>query len=170
LNRRGFEIQLEEHFRIASENKAPISLVMIDLDLFKETNDEHGHAGGDRALRALAGILLEETVSGPIAARVGGDEFALLMPSCPLEQAVLVAERVRQRVELSTKPDLDYKFHDINGVASFPLHADSPNSLYTAADKALYRAKTTDEIAYAWPDCNVTTPRCDHSRSLVFPA
>jgi len=72
----------------------------------KDINDEHGHDIGDNALRTMAGILLEEIVNGSIAARVGGDEFALLMPDCPLDQAVVIAERVRRCVELSTKPHL----------------------------------------------------------------
>jgi diguanylate cyclase (GGDEF)-like protein len=143
LNRRGFEMQFENHFRAAKQHKTPISVVMIDLDQFKDINDEHGHAVGDGALRTLAEILLEERVNGAIAARVGGDEFALLMPSCSLEQAVVVAERVRGRVELPTKPDLDCKLTVSVGVACFPLHADSLDSLYTAADRALYRAKTS---------------------------
>ena len=134
-------MQFEDYFRAAKEHKAPISLVMIDLDLFKDINDDHGHAIGDSALRTLAGILLEEAVNGAIAARVGGDEFALLMPSCPLEQAVVVGERVRRRVELRTKAELVCRFTISVGVASFPLHAGSRDSLCAAADKALYRAK-----------------------------
>ena len=136
-------MQFENQFRAAEQHKTPISVVMIDLDLFKDINDHHGHAVGDGALRTLAGILLEKSVSGAIAARVGGDEFALLMPSCPLEQAVIVAERVRARVGLPTKQNLDCKLTVSVGVACFPLHANSQNSLYTAADKALYRAKTS---------------------------
>ena len=141
LNRRGFDMQFENQFRAAEQHRTPISVVMIDLDLFKEINDHYGHAVGDGALRTLAGILVEESVNGAIAARVGGDEFALLMPSCALEQAVIVAERVRARVGLPTKQNLDCKLTISMGVACFPLHANSQNSLYTAADKALYRAK-----------------------------
>jgi diguanylate cyclase (GGDEF)-like protein len=143
LNHRAFEMQFENHFRAAHEHKTPISLVMIDLDSFKDINDDYGHAMGNTALRTLAGILLQETVTGAIAARVGGDEFALIMPRCPLEQAVGAAERVRRCVEIPNNPDLDCRMTVSVGVASFPLHADSRESLYTAADKALYSAKNS---------------------------
>jgi len=143
LNLRGFEMQFEDNFQVAKEHNLPISLVMIDLDLFKMINDDCGHAIGNSALRALAEILLDERISGAIAARVGGDEFALILPSHPLEQALVIAERVRQRVELLAKPEFVCKFTLSIGVASFPLHASSIEGLTAAADKAMYRAKTS---------------------------
>lgn len=143
LNRRGFDMQLESHFQAAKERNLPISLIMIDLDLFKAINDNYGHAIGDGVLRTLAGILLEETSDGVIAARVGGEEFALILPGHSVEQAVVIAERVRQRVEHMTTPDLVCSITVSCGVASFPLHALSEDGVFATADKALYRAKTS---------------------------
>lgn len=143
LNRRAFDLQFNADFRTAEEHGAPISLILLDLDLFKNINDDHGHTIGDNALQALAGILLEEKANGAIAARVGGDEFAMIMQGCALQQARVVAERVRRNVKLLNRPDLGCRFTISVGVASFPLHASSPSSLYAAADKALYHAKTS---------------------------
>lgn len=143
LNRRGFDEQFENLFQAAIERNRSISLIMVDLDFFKAINDTYGHAIGDDVLRKLAGILLEETAHGGIAARVGGEEFAFLLSDHSLEEAAAIAERVRQRVEDMNIPGLDDRITLSCGVASAPTHARSPEGLYVAADKALYRAKTS---------------------------
>ncbi len=143
LNRRAFDSQLESAFRAAEALATPVSLVLLDIDLFSDINDDHGHPSGDRALRTLARILLEEKVNGAVAARVGGDEFALIIPGRTLHQTSEVAERVRRLVELSNDPELPWVLTVSVGVASFPLHGSSPITLYAAADKALYHAKAT---------------------------
>lgn len=143
LNRRAFERQLEEHFQAAAERGQRISLIIIDLDLFKSINDNYGHPVGDQVLRRLAEILLEQKVNGAIAARIGGEEFALILPYQSIEESAAIAERVRKSAELITIPEFECRVTVSCGVASAPINAGSPDSLFVAADKALYRAKTS---------------------------
>lgn len=142
LNRRGFNAQLKDHFPAATERNRSISLIMIDLDRFKAINDNYGHAVGDEVLRNLAGVLLEEAANGAIAARIGGEEFALILPYHSIEEAAEIAERVRQRAERITMPELACRVTISCGVAS-AFSSRSPDSLFAAADKSLYRAKTS---------------------------
>ena len=142
LNRRAFDRQLEEHFQAATERRQSMSLIIIDLDLFKSINDNYGHPVGDETLRRLAELLLEQRANGAIPARIGGDEFALILPYHSIEEAAEIAERVTQRAELITMPELACGVTVSCGVAS-ALARDSPDSLFAAADKALYRAKTS---------------------------
>lgn len=141
LNRRAFQQQLEEHFKTATERKLPMSLIIVDLDLFKSINDNYGHPFGDRVLRRPGEILLEETVNRGIAARVGGEEFALILPNHSIEESAAIAEQVRRRVQLVTLQGLDRQVTVSCGVASFPSNAQTGESLFAAADEALYRAK-----------------------------
>jgi diguanylate cyclase (GGDEF)-like protein len=142
LNRRAFERQLEKHFQAATERSQPMSLIIIDLDLFKSINDNYGHPFGDEVLRRLAEPLLEERANGAIPARIGGEEFALILPHHSIEEAAEIAERVRQRAEMITLPELACRVTVSCGVAS-AFNSRSPDSLFAAADKALYRAKTS---------------------------
>ncbi len=143
LNRRGFDMQFESHLGAAKASDTPISLLMIDLDFFKAINDSYGHPTGDSVLRMVAGILFEERVGGAITARVGGEEFALLLPGHSVEQSTVVAERVRRRVEVMTIPEVSSSITVSCGIASFPTHALTRDSLYAMADRALIRAKTS---------------------------
>lgn len=143
LNRRGFDALLKNDFPAPTEPNRSISLIMIDLDRFKAINDNYGHDVGDKVLRNLAGVLRGESANGAIAARVGGEEFALLLSDHSLEEATATAERVRRCVEGMTMPELDDRITISCGVASAPTQARSPNSLFAAADKALYRPKTS---------------------------
>jgi diguanylate cyclase (GGDEF)-like protein len=122
-----------------------VTLVMLDLDRFKAYNDSHGHAAGNRLLASVGHTLAREKRDADIAARFGGEEFALLVPGRGSE-AVIVAERVRQAIaELSTA-GLDR--HDVPdivtasaGIATFPVDARDADELLELADGALYEAK-----------------------------
>ena len=139
-NRRSFEMQLERDLHLATRLRQPLSLIMLDVDNFKRVNDSSGHEAGDRALCQLADCLREELRGIDSPARFGGDEFAVILPQADLEGAMLVAERLRARVALTDVAG----FGTISasfGVATFPLHASSRDTLVVAADRALYSSK-----------------------------
>jgi diguanylate cyclase (GGDEF)-like protein len=142
FNRRFFEIQLERDLHLATRMRQPVSLIMLDIDRFKGVNDTHGHAAGDAALRQIASALREEVRGVDTAARYGGEEFAIILPQANLEGALVVAERLRTRIEREQMPGIGSVTASL-GVASFPVHASSRDLLVTTADRALYQAKHT---------------------------
>ncbi|MDT7690134.1 MAG: hypothetical protein QOE46_2893 [Acidobacteriota bacterium] len=140
FNRRFFEIQLERDLHLATRMRQPVSLILLDIDHFKRVNDSHGHDAGDAALRILAGALREEVRGVDTAARYGGEEFAIILPQAGPEGALVVAERLRSRIEKTDVPGVGCITASI-GVATFPLDASSRELLVTTADRALYQAK-----------------------------
>lgn len=142
FNRRFFEIQLERDLHLATRMRQPVSLILLDIDHFKRVNDEYGHDAGDVALRLLAGALREEVRGVDTAARYGGEEFAIILPQAGEEGALVVAERLRSRIEQTEVPEVGSITASI-GVATFPQHANSRDLLVTTADRALYQAKRT---------------------------
>jgi len=139
-NRRSFELQLERDLHLASRMKQPLSLIMLDFDNFKHINDQAGHEAGDMALCMLADNLRAELRAVDTAARFGGDEFVIILPQADTEGALLVAERLRTRVEQMDIPGYGSVTSSL-GVATFPYHASSRDTLVVAADRALYSSK-----------------------------
>jgi diguanylate cyclase (GGDEF)-like protein/putative nucleotidyltransferase with HDIG domain len=140
LNRRGFEEVFDVELERARRTGTPLSLVVGDLDRFKELNDNFGQAVGDEALKRVAGIVDAAKRGFDAAARVGGEEFAVLAPDSDEHGAYMLAERIRVDVERSFTSDpgpLTASF----GVATFPLHGQSTESLLRAGDQALFAAK-----------------------------
>jgi diguanylate cyclase (GGDEF)-like protein len=140
VNRRSFEMQLERDLRLAIRMRQPVSLIMLDIDHFKRVNDTYGHDAGDAALRFLADVLRDELRGVDTAARYGGEEFAVILPQAGLEGALIVAERLRSRLETTEVPGIGYITGSF-GLATFPLHANSRDGLVGSADRALYEAK-----------------------------
>src|SRR5687767_561652 len=140
FNRRSFDLQLERDLHLATRTRQPLSLIMIDLDHFKRINDRAGHDTGDIALRMLADALRVELRAMDTAVRFGGDEFAVILPQANVEGALLVAERLRARIEEIQVPGYGSMTASI-GLASFPVHASSGDNLLVAADRALYNSK-----------------------------
>ena len=139
-NRRSFEMQLDREMQAARRQHQPLSLMMLDLDRFKQLNDSVGHDAGDDALRRLADCFRQELRGVDSAARFGGDEFALILPQAYSEGAQIVAERLRARIEEIHIPG----FGNLNasiGIATFPAHGSTRADLVIAADAALYSAK-----------------------------
>ncbi len=121
----------------------PFSLLMIDIDDFKQYNDGHGHLAGDEVLRGVAAVLRESLRAGDYAARYGGEEFLILLPETGLEDADRSAERIRSRVEerkLGARGNAAGITVSV-GVASFPENGNDPEDLISKADTAMYEAK-----------------------------
>jgi diguanylate cyclase len=141
-NRKAFDEQLQIQTAIARRYGLPYSLVLLDVDRFKQVNDQHGHAAGDVVLKQMAGLLRKSVREADLVVRHGGDEFALLLPQTGLDGAVQVAERIRQQV-LATAwpgPHVPLQITLSGGVAA--LIRDEPTEeLLRRADAALYQAK-----------------------------
>lgn len=139
-NRRAFELQLERDLHLATRMRHPLSLIMMDIDDFKHINDRAGHDGGDTALRIIAENLRAELRAVDTAVRFGGDEFAIILPQANVEGALIVAERLRKRVEQTEVPAYGRMTASF-GLATFPVHAASRETLVVSADRALYNSK-----------------------------
>jgi diguanylate cyclase (GGDEF)-like protein len=150
-NRRSFEKQLERDLHLATRMRQPLSLIMLDLDNFKHINDQAGHEAGDVALCMLADNLHAELRAVDTAARFGGDEFVIILPQASTEGAVLVAERLRKRIEETEVPGFGQVTGSF-GVATFPTHASSRDTLVVAADRALYNSKEAGRNRVSVPD------------------
>ncbi len=142
-NRRYLMENLGRELQRSLRSQAPLSLVMVDIDHFKQVNDTYGHQQGDEMLVALAGCLKTHLREYDIAARFGGEEFTLVLPDTSLPPAIQVAERLRQAVhELTFAAAAELRITISLGVAGFPDSGiQSVNDLIREADAALYRAK-----------------------------
>ena len=149
-NRRSFELQLERDLHLATRMRQPLSLIMLDLDNFKHINDKAGHDGGDVALCMLADSLRAELRAVDTPARFGGDEFVIILPQSSTEGAVLVAERLRRRIAETEVPEFGHVTASF-GVATFPTHASSRDTLVVAADRALYNSKDAGRNCVSLP-------------------
>ena len=137
-NRRTFEATLEREVARATRSAEHVSLVMVDIDHFKRLNDNHGHQAGDEVLRNVAAALSCECRDFDTAARYGGEEFAVILPGCGPDEALDIAERLRQSVSIA--PSI-VPITASAGVATYPSHAGDADTLVRAADEALYASK-----------------------------
>ncbi len=144
FNRRYMEESLEREIRRASRSEKPVAAIMVDLDHFKQFNDTFGHEAGDMLLREFGNIARSHTRKEDIACRYGGEEFLIILPDAPLDVAVTRAEQIRESIK---RLDLKSSGRPIGmvtasiGVAMFPEHAQTVETLVKAADTALYEAK-----------------------------
>jgi diguanylate cyclase (GGDEF)-like protein/PAS domain S-box-containing protein len=143
-NRRSFMMSLAAEVRRWERHGSPVSLLILDLDRFKPVNDEHGHQFGDRVLVSAANALRVVKRDVDIAGRLGGEEFGILLPDTPVEGAVVLAERMRERIadRLHETPDGSFiRVTTSIGIASLGVHCFGESDLLRLADSALYRAK-----------------------------
>lgn len=151
-NHRSFQEELDRQVEGAVRYGIPLSLLLIDLDEFKQVNDKTGHAGGDRTLRGFGRLLDSSLRRADRAFRVGGDEFAVLLPHTDLEGAHMVARRLlAQALQPSMRHEDLSPVSFSGGISSLPELADSRTRLFSQADLALYAAKhggRTDVVAY----------------------
>lgn len=144
-NHRYFQQRLEEEIERSGHMKMPLSLIMMDIDYFKHYNDSQGHPAGDKVLQQISRILRKNIRGMDTAARYGGEEFTVILVDTAPEEAMKVAERIRQTVE-----DFPFTGRDEQpagkltismGIASYPANAVKKDDLIKMADDALYKAK-----------------------------
>ncbi len=140
LNRRGFENRLDRELAQAQENRTPLSLAVLDCDDFKDVNDRSGHEYGDALLREVGLVLHEHCPEGAEGARLGGDEFVVMLPGLDSDDAVAVADRLRQKLGEGLD-DAGFPLRLSAGISTYPYDGGGATQLLRSADQALYRAK-----------------------------
>jgi len=141
-NKRHFSEFLEREIARAARHLRPLSLVMLDVDHFKNVNDQHGHLAGDRVLCGIAAIVAAQVRSDELLARCGGEEFAVVLPETPIEGALQFCERIRTLIENATFAD-DGETLRVTvslGVTTM-IPGDTLASFVERADALLYKAK-----------------------------
>jgi len=145
-NRRGFNEDMKQNIQLSVQNQSFFALILLDLDHFKVVNDTFGHIVGDSALRYVAKLLKEETKGRDSIARVGGEEFSIILPETSYENAVKVANNIRLKIAnktLSVKNQKQpLKLTLSSGVAIYQK-GEQIETLYQRADQAMYLAKYT---------------------------
>ncbi len=143
FNHHAFQERLREEFRRSQRYDDPVALILLDLDHFKQINDQFGHQVGDAVLRGLSEVLKQAVRETDFLARYGGEEFAVLLPHTHLAGALTVAERISHdihRMQLSSLKHL--RVTASFGISCFPTRSiSSPEQLLKTADDAMYRAK-----------------------------
>ncbi|MFO8142352.1 MAG: GGDEF domain-containing protein, partial [Marinobacter sp.] len=143
-NRRHFDEFFRHEQEVSLRTGSPLSLLMLDIDHFKVFNDSHGHEAGDEALKMVGGMLGQYFRGSDTVCRYGGEEFAVLMPGAPLDEARLRAEALRRAI---ADTPLVYQGQSLSaltisaGVACWPESSADFDELFRIADRALYRAK-----------------------------
>lgn len=141
FNRRHFDERFAVEFEVARTRGRDLALLVVDIDLFKRLNDTYGHAEGDRALRKVAAILMQQLRLPDVGYRYGGEEFVVMMPGAGSESALAVAEQLRERIAAETAAD--FALTVSIGVATMEGRAPvSAEDLFRQADAALYAAKS----------------------------
>jgi diguanylate cyclase (GGDEF)-like protein/putative nucleotidyltransferase with HDIG domain len=145
FNARHFAVVMQEELGRAQRFQRPLSLIMADLDLLRDINNTYGHLAGDAVLRGISEVFRQQLRHYDVPARFGGEEFSILLPETPTDQAYEIADRIRRavaarlfEVETSSEP---IRATISMGVAGFPRDGDDMNELVHQADLAVYRAK-----------------------------
>lgn len=143
LIRRHFMQRLDDELRRSKRYHHTLSLVMVDLDNYKEINDTYGHQAGDRVLMEIAKIFKKSVRTTDLVGRYGGDEFCFALPETPVDGALIFCERLRQKIE---NTQLSFESFLIKrtiscGIATYPTHTEDMHELFKLADMALFKAK-----------------------------
>jgi diguanylate cyclase (GGDEF)-like protein len=167
-NRRYLEARLTEELSRSKRYNYPLSFMMIDIDDFKVYNDSNGHQAGDRALEITAQCLRAALRKVDVASRYGGEEFSILLPQTSLEEAGVIADRIRRKI--MTAPFPHGKTQPLGnvtvsiGLSTFSPALDSAEALVRAADRALYHAKSHGKNrAYAYQGGTARTQQAETS-------
>jgi diguanylate cyclase (GGDEF)-like protein len=165
FNRRFFIQRSTDEVKRAKRNAEPLALLMLDFDEFKKVNDTFGHETGDLALQQVASVMSTSLREIDILGRMGGEEFAVLLPNTSLEEALLLAERVRQSIENISfeKSKGLLKITASIGVAAFTDEMSDIDDLIRNADNALYQAKANGR------NCVVAYNKSSNNSSMLSP-
>ncbi len=151
-NRRGFDQRLAEELERSARFRQPLSLLLLDVDLFKQHNDAYGHPAGDQVLKTIVRLVQAHVRATDAVARQGGDEFAILLPNTESKGALIMAERFRESVESAIWPGQTVTI--TVGATTLPAGSNQGAKLLARADEALYAAKAAgrNRVAQApWP-------------------
>ena len=141
-NRRAVEQRLDAEISRATRHQITTTVVLLDLDKFKQVNDNMGHAAGDRLLVLMAQILQRQARTLDAVGRLGGDEFLAILPMTSPEEAMIFVGRVLKDISTIEALHPEFGVQSVSlGLAAAPLHGSSVGALLAAADVALYRAK-----------------------------
>jgi diguanylate cyclase (GGDEF)-like protein len=169
-NRRTFDLSLAREIDRCARSGEPALLLALDIDHFKRINDSHGHEAGDAVLKAVALALMETVRPMDLVARVGGEEFAIILPNCAIAFGEQVAERLRRRVErmpVAIAPQQTIHVTTSIGGAYAPQWVRStPNLWRERADAQLYRAKTSGRNLVCMEPTTVSVVSADEKRML----
>ena len=175
-NRRYFEEEVSAQVLLLKKEKSPYSVLMLDADYFKKVNDTYGHKVGDKVLIEISSIIESELRDGDIVARYGGEEFVVFLPRISSDQAVIVANRLREKIAeavVYSDNNETVKFKVSIGVSSNEI-SDNIDTLIKTADDALYSAKQTgrNKVELFTPQRltefanNVNAERKDESKNI----
>lgn len=139
-NRRYFEEYLQKEVTRANRQKQAFSLIGLDLDFLKQINDKYGHSYGDLAIKTLADVIKNNARSIDIAARMGGEEFNIILPGVDSKGAIVAAERIRKTLEATDIETIGHITASI-GIATYFEHTDNPEELIELTDQAMYQSK-----------------------------
>lgn len=156
-NQRYLDIVLEQEIRRSERYHLEFSIIFLDLDLFKNVNDQHGHIAGSTALKEVAGILRNCIREVDVPFRYGGDEFTALLVETGVEGAAVVAERVRREIEkhtFLTGMTEGTRLTASVGHATYPHHATDKRAVLDLADRAMYHGKQTRNVTCSAGDLN----------------
>ncbi len=151
-NRRYFDESIEKEFTRANRQKQPFSIIGIDLDHLKQINDKYGHVYGDLAIKQISSVLKQNARSIDVPARIGGEEFNVLLPGIDSKGAMIAAERIRKAIEATPIETVGTITASL-GVATFLEHANNVEELMELADQAMYHSKRNgrNQVTLATP-------------------
>src|SRR4051794_23414373 len=174
-NARHFATAMQEELGRAQRFQRPLSLIMADLDLLRDINNTYGHLAGDAVLRGIADVFREQLRHYDVPARFGGEEFSILLPETPPDQALEIAERIRRacaakryEVETSSEP---IRATISMGIAAYPRDGHDANELVHQADLAVYRAKLQgrNRVLDASDEAILAQPEAKAPRLIALP-
>jgi len=169
LNRKFTDAALESLFKQAAKNGASLSVIMTDLDFFKQVNDTYGHLAGDDVLRETSSIIRRQLGKGDVLGRYGGEEFIIMLNDSDSFDARAAAEAIRAAIPAANILGDKREITTSMGIATYPEHAASVKELVEKADKALYAAKQTGRNKYeVWNESMDELVVVKDSRQLFF--
>jgi diguanylate cyclase (GGDEF)-like protein/putative nucleotidyltransferase with HDIG domain len=163
---RYFMEALDREWRRSTRSGHMFSLIMMDLDRFKQVNDRHGHLEGDKVLAAVANVLNDRVRQSNVVARYGGDEFAIMLPETLTDQAQILAERLRANIEA----DRYLAAHGVTasfGISTFPVHGPTQEEILRVADSGMYLAKHQQGNCVRVASLTIESAHGDWERQLL---